>query len=321
MAKRKVKWAVSKDEPDDLQDFQSNDEIVGEHGWPKPGLVRLRIKQITHVENRAGDPMLKVLAIHDDESKDRKKFNGFALFENQNVTDVSEQFLKRFINSIGASWADFRLRTVEDTDEDPVRVIKIGDVDLSDKAKKPVYAWASIRKRNSEEYGESMEVSRWVVRVDKDADEEAAEDEEIAEAEEEEAEAEVEEVEAEEEDEDVTELREELDGLKAMDVRKRLRDDHGWKPADYKGFTKEQLVDAVIGETFGEEEADEEEAEEEEEEEGSDRRAELDAMKDAALKKLLRDEYGYTASDYKGHEHGDLVDLILEEEDEGEPPF
>jgi hypothetical protein len=49
-----------------------------------------------------------------------------------------------------------------------------------------------------------------------------------------------------EEDVEDDELREELEGEKVQDLRTRLRDDHGWKTADYKGMKKAELIDAIV---------------------------------------------------------------------------
>lgn len=322
MAQRKVKWAVGKDEPEDLQDFTSNDEIVGEHGLPKSGIVRLRIKQVTNTVNKNKDAMIKILAVHEDSSKDRKKFNGYAFFENQNVTDVGAPYLKKFLNAIGASWADFRLKTVEDASEKPPVILRIGNVKFD--GKKPVYAWASITKENSEEYGERMKVARWVIRTTQDE----AEGDEIEpdEGEEAEADMEVDEEEAAAEEFDEDELREELAGEKPIALRKRLREDYGFKPADYKGLDQDDLVELIVGQAAEAAEAAEEEAEEagEDEENGEeDPNAELrEELAELTLPKLKARarKAGLKVAQLRGLDEDEIIDLIVEEEGE-EPPF
>jgi hypothetical protein len=42
------------------------------------------------------------------------------------------------------------------------------------------------------------------------------------------------------------ELREMLEGENVQALRKRLRDDHDWKAADYKGMKKAGLIDAIV---------------------------------------------------------------------------
>lgn len=164
---RKVKWSVN-DEPEDLQDFKSNDEI----GKPPKGVYRLVIRRITLTENKNKDDMLKIVAEVDEKDKAKRRWNGYTFWENQNVTTQGAPFLKRFLTALGASWSDFRDRTEVSEIDGEDRVTKIGKVNFM--AKKPVVVFAAT-KDDTSKYAQDNDldrliVSRWLPPKSSDAD-------------------------------------------------------------------------------------------------------------------------------------------------------
>src|SRR5688572_11876508 len=98
MAKQKaVKWAIGAEEPEDLQDFLSNDDIVDKHrdkktkevDWPGKGPWSMRVQFVRKGEIQSGDnagqPRLRgMFVLQDDRLGD---WNGYAIFDGWNVTE------------------------------------------------------------------------------------------------------------------------------------------------------------------------------------------------------------------------------------------
>jgi hypothetical protein len=125
----KVKWAIGGVEPDDLPDFQSNDDIVKKNkgALPPKGRTRVLVKKVTSKENKNGDQMLTVTCeIAEKGSKAEQAFNGYAMWERLNVTEQGAPYLKRFLTAIGCTWNDFINKTVADETQDPMVITKIG---------------------------------------------------------------------------------------------------------------------------------------------------------------------------------------------------
>jgi hypothetical protein len=169
-----VKWSAS--EPEDLQDFQSNDDILRKNKGKQPprGVTRLRLKKVTDTKNKNKERMLKII-VEIDEPKGAPgyKWNGWALFENQNVTDQGAPYLKRFLTAIGVTWADFTQRCVVEEDGDGKGndvIVKIGSLNLKKLDVKPLYVWAALKMQPAKgDYEEKMAVGRWLApREDED---------------------------------------------------------------------------------------------------------------------------------------------------------
>lgn len=121
----RAKWSIGADEPDDLEPFAVYD------GPDVPaGVYKVKLKRMTLVENSSGDEMLKVL-VEIDEDGDKKKYNGFGLWGNQNITEVGARFLKAMLKSFGWTWQEFMAKTVlEHASDRPTSVLQIGRIKI-----------------------------------------------------------------------------------------------------------------------------------------------------------------------------------------------
>lgn len=308
----KAKWGVSSGEPEDLPDFLSNDEIVQKmNDQPPRGVFRLQLKgRPTVAKNKNGDDMIKMILEVNDPAKDKKGYNGFALWENQNVTDQSKPFLLKWLKSLGVTWRDFNINTKKTNnpgDLIPDEILSIGNVTFG--GQKKVYLLAALgRKPAHGDYEEGTEVKRWVPKEDAQADEPDDEEEEDESAEDTES----------EEDE----LREELDGLSPAVLRKRVKEND--EDAKTTGLKKPDLIDLIVEQELGEE--DEEEDEDESDDAEEELREELSDLSLAQLKKRAKDN-GRKIAEVRKAGEDDLIEMIVEdeldesEEDDNEPPF
>lgn len=334
-----AKWGVGSKEPEDLPDFLSNEEIVEKMGGEPKGVFRVWIKKMTVVKNKNDDDMIKMTCEIFDADKEKKGYNGFALWENQNVTEEGAKFLKQFLKSFGATWADFQQRTkmVPETKLDPAQITAIGKVNFA--GTKKVLARAVIgMDKGGGGYEPKASVRRWLpLDADMDSSEDIEEDEELAEDEELEDEdlEEVEDdgdedLEEEDGDEAEAELREELDGLGIVDLRKRAKTND----ADFKttGMKKPELIDAIVEQELLVDDEDEllededEELEEDDEAAEEELREELSSLTIGALKKRAKDNGAKVAVLNKMKDKAKVIDLVVEQElsDEGDdedPPF
>jgi hypothetical protein len=324
-----AKWGVPAKEPEDMPDFLSNEEIVDKMGGDPRGVFRVQVKKITVVKNKNKDDMLKITAEIAETDKAKKGFNGYAFWDQQNVTDQSAPFLKQFLRSIGATWKDFNEKTkmTPMTTTDPCEIHAIGPVNFA--GSKKVFAMVSAKLDNYNG-NERAIIGRWLPPKD-DAGEEADEDEELEDDELddelEESEDGDEELDEEGEDEEA-ELREELEALSLVNLRKRAKanDDD----AITTGLKKPALIDMIVGQEIELEDEDDEDFEDEDEEDDGaeeELREELDALTLAELKRRAKAN-GETVAVLKPiKDKGKLVDMIVEqelagdEEDDEEPPF
>jgi len=333
-----AKWGVPSTEPDDLPDFLSNEEIAEKMGGDPRGVFRVWIKKITVVKNKNDDDMLKITAEIFDTAKDKKGYNGYAFWENQNITEQGAPFLKQFLKSIGVSWADFQQRTkmTAETKTEPRTIISIGKVNLAGKAK--VTAKVTTRGDNYQGNDRAV-VGRWLPKdSDTDVEEEIEDDDELLEDEdlededleevEEDEDLEDEEDEDEELEEDPEEeLRAELADLSLPDLRKRVKTNDA--SAKTTGLKKDALIDLIVEqESLLDEDEEDEELEEDEEDGAEDElREELAGMTIGALKKRAKDNGAKVAVLNKMKVKDKVIDLIVEQELSGdedgdeEPPF
>ena len=158
MAKqRTVKWAV--EEPEDLADFKTNDDIVAQHGLPPKGPTNLRLVSIQETKNKNDERSWNVMV-----AIDGGKWDGYTMFEWQNITKQGAPYLKRFLNAIGVPWSDFTQKCV--VEEDPERdgkeyVVRLGSLKVKG-GKKPVTLRGSLKVDNREGFEERMKVARWM---------------------------------------------------------------------------------------------------------------------------------------------------------------
>lgn len=333
-----AKWGVPSKEPEDLPDFLSNEEIAEKMGGEPKGVFRVVIKKLTVVKNKNDDDMIKVVAEVNETDKEKKGYNGWAFWTQENVTEASASFLKQFLRSFGASWADFQQRTkmVPATKTDPSQIIAIGKVNFA--GTKKVFARVTVgmgRAQNG--YEARTEIRRWLP-LDKDMDEEEVLDDEGLEEDEELEDEDLEDVTDEEGDEDEeleddedgeaeAELREELEELGVVDLRKRAKTND----ADVKtvGLKKAALIDLIVGqemedEDLGEDE-DEEDLGEDEEDAEAELREELDGLTIGQLKLRAKANGEKVAVLKPIKVKSKVIDIIVEQElsegDEEEPPF
>lgn len=335
----KVKWAIGGAEPDDLPDFQSNDDILRKNkgALPPKGRTRVLIKKVTSKENKNGDQMLTVTCeIAEKGSKADQKFNGYAMWERLNVTEQGAPYLKRFLTAIGATWNDFISKTVADETEDPMVITKIGSVKID----KQPEAWVSVKHGTDMNDEEVAEVGRFLPPQDEDddisdddddedddddieveeddEDDEDSDDSDDDDDDDEDDEDDEEDEDEDEEDDSEEELRSELKGLKVPALRKRAiragadEDDMPSKKAD--------IIDLIVELELEDEDEDEEDEDEDGDEEEVDEDELREELKGMDLKSL-RDRArlnGRKASDLKGAKKPALIDMIVEDEI---PPF
>lgn len=191
MAKtKKVKWALGGSEPEDLQDFLSNEDILKKNStgkgknreinWPGRGPFRCKVRFLKVKPNRNGDDRLSVMLVIDEpKGSDAASWNNYAMFDGFNITEQGAPFLKRFLKGLGLSWSDFIERSVQD-DQDPPHIVQIGKVKFE--GSKDVHVLATVKVKPADEYNddEHMEPQRYQP-LDDDADEDSSEDEEAAE--------------------------------------------------------------------------------------------------------------------------------------------
>lgn len=298
-----MKWKVGGDEPEDLDDFVSAEELRDKHAgddgvpvWPK-GLFRLKAKRIKVKDNKNGDPRLNILfEISEKKGSGKDSWNGYGFFDGFNVDGgTGDRFLKRWLVGMGLTWSDFVNKTkFVDTDDDDVKeIVQIGNIKFGSLATTDPLVFGALKVNPARgEYDESTGVSRYIVinesdeedgEEDEEPDEEDAESEDEDEAEDEDADSEEDDEEGGRDEEAEEELLGKISGLTIPNLRKRAirAGADGEEVAATK--KKDELLDLIVlwelydGTDPDEEDEDEDEDEEEEgEEEGEDEEEEED---------------------------------------------
>jgi hypothetical protein len=253
---QKVKWGLDSEEPEDLQDFLSNDEIEEKNGGrPPKGVYRLAVRRIARTEikngDNAGKPRLRVmLVINEPKKAGNSMWNGYVVWDGFNVIQgPSLGFLKRFLRGLGLEWADFTDRTKQD-DQDPPHIIQIGKVKFEDgddpTVRATLYLKPASAKRDAEiSIGKYLPVEDEVEEDDEDeeaedmedmdeADEEDEDEEDEDDEEDDEEEDDEDDEDEEDEDEDDEDLEEELKALNVAELRERAVDNVAGKKAKAK---------------------------------------------------------------------------------------
>lgn len=304
-----------------LEEFE-----VYEGDLPPKGVYRFELTMLRLKENRNGDPMINGRLRMAELRKDKKQYNGYGCWFNLNVTKQGRGWVNNFIDALAkddkqalALRKAFWDQKVMLDKEEPPNILSIGTLKIHDK-NLVLRAQCGVKKYEGELDLDPKVFLRDDGKVPADADAETETEEEGWE-----------ETEAEETDSDVDEeydeRAEELEELSETDLKKILKSDHEKKLADYKGKTKDELVEMILDLEFPEEEESEEEepAEEEDlEEQMEAREEELSELETAELKKILKTEHGKKLADYRGKGDEDLVAMILAAEfpdaAEEEPP-
>lgn len=174
MAKKSkpIKWAVGADEPEDLQEFLSNDEIVAKHlnkkteevAWPGKGPHRFVVRRLSSKPNRNGDARVNAMCVLSNKDKDSdKSWNGYVIFDGFNITEQGKPYLKRFLKSIGLTWSDFHSKAEGETDDnDKTNITRIAKVKFD--GTKEVAFMATVTVKPADDYNddEHMEIRQYL---------------------------------------------------------------------------------------------------------------------------------------------------------------
>jgi hypothetical protein len=131
----KARWAVSQDEPEEIESYEVYDGDKPPGGVVYAGrLTRLSVKA-----NKNDDPMINGLVLVDEpKGAAKSKYNGYPIWFNQNVTEQGAPYVNQFLAALGLTWTEFRTKTVTEGDipehkgEPATRIMKIGSVKFND---------------------------------------------------------------------------------------------------------------------------------------------------------------------------------------------
>jgi hypothetical protein len=317
-----VKWSIGADEPEDLQEFLSNDDIVlknmnkktKEVEWPGRGpftfrVVWLKVAEIKNGENKGKD-RIRVMLVLSDTSDEAKDWNGYAVFDGFNVTEQGTPFLKRFLKGLGLSWDDFYNKS-KINDEDPPEIVQIGGIRFN--GSKPVTVRGTVKVVNDDYSGDDVMVIRAYLPADDEPDDDDAEVEEDDDV------TVIGEEADEDDDEDDEEewTREDLEDEDLDTVKQVAKDDFGLKAKELKKYTDvEELLDVL----FPEDDEDDDDDDEPDEDEVAELTEELEGMKVAGLRKRARKNDKDSDESFESMKKADLVQKILQQE-LNVPPF
>lgn len=121
----KLTWDVGKGAADQTaEEFEYYDGPM-----PSRGVYRFELKRLRIKPNKNDDPMLNMLLQLNENERLKKKYNGFPMWTQQNVTDQGAPYVNQFLTALGLTkqqiksfWAD---GCVTD-DENPPNVLKLG---------------------------------------------------------------------------------------------------------------------------------------------------------------------------------------------------
>lgn len=216
---KKVKWAVSGTEPEDLAEFKDNDQIVKENGkkLPTKGVYRLRVRRMYVKPNRNGDDRVSVMLVMEEPKKSKaSSYNGYLVRDGFNITEQGTPFLKRFLKGLGLTWEDFYNKSKQIEDNDRAELVQIGGTKFGSTETKEVYVRALLREKPADDYNDApyMDVARYLP-ADDDEDEDEPEDEAAEDMGDDEPEV---------EDEDDRPTLEDLDAMKPKALKQILVD-------------------------------------------------------------------------------------------------
>lgn len=171
----KARWAISQEEPEDLESYDVYD---GEK--PPAGVYAVKLTRLSVKANKNGDPMLNgLLIVSEPKGAAKAKYNGYTIWFNQNVTEQGGPYVKQFLAALGLTWAEFRNKCVlegdmpQAKDEPATRVMKIGSVKFND-GNEPALRVAT---KEGNYNGPKLDVSQFLKpRGVTDAEEDAAEE-------------------------------------------------------------------------------------------------------------------------------------------------
>lgn len=180
-APKKVKWAVSGNEPDDLAEFKDNDQIVKENGkkLPTKGVYRLRVRRMYVKPNKNGDDRVASMLIMDEPKKSKaSSYNGYLVRDGFNITEQGTPFLKRFLKGLGLTWDDFYNKSKEIEDGERRELVQIAGTKFGSEETKEVYVRALLKEHAADDWNDApyMEVARYLP-ADEDDDDDTSADE------------------------------------------------------------------------------------------------------------------------------------------------
>jgi hypothetical protein len=174
MAKQsKVKWALGGEEPEDLQDFLSNEEIEQKHDGDKPkGKYKFAVRRIVCREIQNGDNAGEIrlslmLVINEPKKSENASWNGYLVWDGLNVTDQGRPYIKRFMQALGLTWDDFINKSKQD-DQDPPHITQIGSVKF-EAGKDPIVEAVVRIGMNNKTDEQEVKVSKYVPKGDGEA--------------------------------------------------------------------------------------------------------------------------------------------------------
>jgi hypothetical protein len=194
-APKAVKWSIGADEPDDLDDFLSNDDIVArntskktkEVKWPPKGPHTFKVVQARIKPNKNGDDRIAVmLSLQAGKGDPAQSWNGYVIWDGFNVVDgPSLKFLKRWLKALGLEWSDFVNKSKQD-DQDPPHLVQIGRVKIEG-GSKPATLKATVKVKDADDYNddEHMEIASYLPLDDDEPEDEPEDDEDEDDAEDE----------------------------------------------------------------------------------------------------------------------------------------
>lgn len=239
---KKVKWALGSGEPDDLQDFKDNEQIVKENkGLPPKGTYTLAVRWLRVKPNKNGDDRISTMLVMDEPKKGKgAPWNGYVVWDGFNVTEQGAPFIKRFLKAMGLSWSDFTELTKQD-EQDPPHITRIGKVRFESGKDPHVRALLKIVPPDDYNADERMEVQRYIPVEDDAADDadDDGEDEGTDLG-----------VDASDDDEAKGETLT-VDRLEKMDIDEltEVASQAGIKKKGYKGLKKKALRELILQET------------------------------------------------------------------------
>lgn len=161
----KVKWAIDSAEPDDLEPFDVYDGPNPPRGVYNGVITRLQLK-----ENSNGDDMINGLFIMKTDDPEKKKYNGCAVWFNQNVTEQGAPYVKQFLKAVGLTWKEFVSRTVTESADRPTSITKIGNVKFNDGNEVPARALVRPKRPTPGYPGGDPDIGQWLVPKESDED-------------------------------------------------------------------------------------------------------------------------------------------------------
>lgn len=177
---KKVKWSVSSEEPEDLQEFLDNSEIVKKNkGLPPKGVYTFDVRYLGIKPNKNGDDRVSVMLVMNEPKKgDGAPWNGYTMNDGFNITDQGKPWLKRFLKGLGLEWADFRDNSKEEENGDKRQLVQIGKVKFGNAAKKHPTVRVLVKHMPADDYNdeEHLEVVRYIPSDDAPADSDKAEE-------------------------------------------------------------------------------------------------------------------------------------------------